>query len=177
MRKGLPDLRNRSTNSGAPGTGWPSWTRTPSMSVSQDSTGLRSVMGTSVSAGCCGPGSAGWTATDVTEIPGGNTSQSGTNGLRVEPLGDQLPDHPYEARIVTRGGRAGEIHTQLLGGVCRLVVQVPDHLQVVGDEADRTDHHPGGTGGRQRPQVVAHVGFEPRHLRRSGAALPHQVPR
>src|SRR5256885_2412012 len=152
MRKGLPDLRNRSTNSGAPGTGCPSWTSTPSMSVSQDSTGFRSVMPPSVSAGCCRPGSGGRTATDVTEVPGGNIPQSGTNGRRVQPCFDQLPDHPDEPRVGTGRRRPGKVQAQLLGRPGRLVVQVPQHLQVVGGEADRADHNPGGTGGCQHAQ-------------------------
>src|SRR3982751_1980340 len=154
MRKGLPDPRNRSTNSGAPGTGCPSWTSTPSMSVSQHSTGFRSVMATSVSAGCCRLGSSGGTATVVTEVPGGNRAQSGTNGPRVEPLDDQLPDHRDEARIVTGSGRPGEVQTKLFGRLHRLRVEVPGHFQMVGDEPDRAGHHAGGTGGRQRAQVV-----------------------
>src|SRR5690606_33041491 len=35
MRNGRPLSRSARTNSGAPGIAWPSWTSTPSMSVSQ----------------------------------------------------------------------------------------------------------------------------------------------
>nr|BFD91368.1 hypothetical protein KitaXyl93_27280 [Kitasatospora sp. Xyl93] len=38
----MPDSRSLRRNSSAPGIGVPSWMRTPSMSVSQDSMGLRS---------------------------------------------------------------------------------------------------------------------------------------
>src|SRR5699024_6787682 len=52
----------------------------------------------------------------------------------------------------------------------------PDHLDVIGDEADRADHHVGHTLlGVERAYVVHDVWLEPRHVRRPGAGLPHEI--
>src|SRR5947208_1616479 len=176
IRNGLPELRNRPTNSGAPGTGWPSWTSTPSMSVSHDSTGLRSVMPSSVSGPRCRPGSRRRTATLVTEVPGGNAAQRGPGGARRKPLLDQFTHHGDEARIVAGRRRPGEVEAEFLGRAGGLVVEVPQNLDVVGDEPDRADHHTGGPGRGQHAQVVGDVRLQPRYPRGAGPALPDQIP-
>ncbi len=61
-----------------------------------------------------------------------------------------------------------------LGG---LRVEVPGNFEVVGDEADRADHHTAHAGVGERSQVVVDVGLEPRYLERAGPGLPDQVPR
>src|SRR3954453_900934 len=132
MRNGLPEDFRRLTNSAAPGTGSPPWTRTPSMSVSQLSMALRSGMMVLVS--------AGGTAVVRADVP---------DRERTEPLAghaagafpDELADHRHEPRIGARRARSGVPEAQLAGGLPSLVVQVPDHLEVVGHEPDRADHH------------------------------------
>ena len=47
----------------------------------------------------------------------------------------QLADGGHERRVGARRPRAGERQPDLGGGLLRLVVEVPDHLEVVADEA------------------------------------------
>src|SRR3954471_18021877 len=106
MRNGLPDAFIRLTNSGAPGTGWPSCTRTPSMSVSQLSMTLRSFMRSSAR-------SAAWGGTGVqrADVPVRQRTEGVAAGS-AEALPDQGPDHRHEPRVGAGGGRPGEPEAQ-----------------------------------------------------------------
>src|SRR3954454_12874599 len=132
MRNGLPDFFIRLTNWGAPGTGTPSWTSTPSMSVSQLSIALRSVMsGPSASRGC----RAAVLGADVPDRQRTEPVPGATGGALL----DQLADHRDEPRVGARRARPRVAQTQVGGGLLGLVVEIPEHLEVIGDEADRAD--------------------------------------
>ena len=81
----------------------------------------------------------------------------------------------HEGRVCAGRPRPHEGQPELGGGLLRLVVEVPDHLEVVADESDREEDD--GLLPRlcQRAQVVVDVGLQPRHGRRTATALPHQV--
>ena len=81
-------------------------------------------------------------------------------------LGDELDHHPREAPIAAGCGRTNEAHAQLGGLLRGLVVQVPDHFEVIGDEPDRADRHRADALAVQLLDVVDHVRLQPRHLRR-----------
>ena len=90
-------------------------------------------------------------------------------------LVDLVRPHRHEPRVDPRRGRADARQAELLRGRQRLGVEVVDDLHVVGDEADRHDHHAGGVLPRQIMQVVVDVGLEPRHVRRAGPRAEHQL--
>src|SRR5699024_3693380 len=76
----------------------------------------------------------------------------------------------------SRSGAAGHPDPEVGDLVHEFGVQIPDHLDVIGDEADRADHHVGHTLlGVERAYVVHDVWLEPRHVRRPGAGLPHEI--
>src|SRR6476661_5857140 len=83
-RKGLPDSRSRLTNLSAPEIGMPSWISTPSMSVSQDSMGLRSAMGKTPL------GTVSWSS-KILGFSGGHASRNTRNTRNTEGIG-QLRD-------------------------------------------------------------------------------------
>src|SRR4029453_8864195 len=119
MRKGLPDSFIRLTNSGAPGTGTPSWTRTPSMSVSQLSMALRSGIILQKLGSRCGRA-----AVRRALVP---------DRQRTEPLAglpggaflDQFAHHRHESGVGARRRRPGIAESELLRRVGGLVVEVP----------------------------------------------------
>ena len=104
-------------------------------------------------------------------------------------------EHPGRAREPGRGRRAArrvgrrpaarEVGVRRRGprecdaGLLRLqpqfVVEIPHHLDMVGDETDRADDHRVGACLGQSSEVIADVGLQPRHLRRSGPRLPNLV--
>src|SRR4051812_3198802 len=107
MRKGLPDAFIRLTNSGAPGTGSPSWTSTPSMSVSQLSTALRSVIALLARSAL-----RRRAAVLRAHVPDRQRTEP-LAGHTGGPLLDQLADHRHEPRIGARGARAGVAQAEL----------------------------------------------------------------
>ena len=79
------------------------------------------------------------------------------------------------AGCVPAVGRPRERQPQLGRGLAGLVVEIPQHLEVVGDESGRATTTALDAVGGQRAQVVVDVRLEPRHLRRPGPRLPDQV--
>ena len=67
------------------------------------------------------------------------------------------------------------VRRQGVGLFGEFVVEVPDHLDVVGDKTDRADDDGFGAGRRQRRKVIGDIGFQPRDLGWPGAGLPHLV--
>ena len=76
----------------------------------------------------------------LTVQPAAGTAPS-AGGRVVAVLGHQLDHHVGEPRVRPGGRGPGEAHAQLRGLLARLVVEVPHHLDVVGDEPDRRHHH------------------------------------
>src|SRR3954454_21741906 len=106
MRNGLADFFIRLTNWGAPGTGTPSWTSTPSMSVSQLSIALRSVMsGPSASRGC----RAAVLVADVTDRERPEPVPGATGGALL----DQHADFLAQARRNSPGAVSNSDATQV----------------------------------------------------------------
>ena len=60
----------------------------------------------------------------------------GTDAELVEQPGGQL----CEAGVGVGRGRAGQGDSGVLGLFAKFVVEVPHHLDVIGDEADRAEH-------------------------------------
>jgi hypothetical protein len=55
----------------------------------------------------------------------------------------QLADHLHEARMGPHRGGAPQRQSKLGAEVARLFVEIVQHLDVVGEKADRRDHHAG----------------------------------
>ena len=63
-----------------------------------------------------------------------------TDRVGLHPLLDQLPDHGDEAGVRADGGGAHVGHPQfrrVLGG---FLIEIEEHFEAIGDEADRADH-------------------------------------
>src|SRR4051812_3093927 len=116
------------------------------MSVSQVSTGLRSLTRTMVpyqsfrlmpsARPLDRPATVVWA-----EIPGGDPSQPVTNHtLGVQSLVDQFLDQCDKTRIDAGGRGAGDAQPEPFGRLGGLDVEVPEHLDVVGDEPDRAHY-------------------------------------
>src|SRR5262249_24772411 len=140
-----------------------SCTRTPSMSVSQVSTGLRSLTRTMVpyqrfrlmpSAGPLDrPATVVWA-----EIPGRNPSEPVTNHtLGVQPLVDQLLDQCDKTGVDAGGRGPRDAQPEPFGRLGGLDVEVPEHLEVIGDEPDRAHHDLGDPALGQGFEVVVDV--------------------
>src|SRR3954453_22109069 len=174
MRNGLPDSFILLTNSGAPGTGCPSCTSTPSMSVSQLSMTLRSFVRPSTRSAerrlaanlrsfmCRSTRSAarGGATVQRADVP----VRQRTHGRTVSPgqsLLDERADHRDEARVGAGGAGAGKAESEVPRRRGGLVVEVPDHLEVIGDEADRADDDVGDALLGQHGEVVVDVGLQP----------------
>src|SRR5690606_3093503 len=91
-RKRRPESIRAWMNSAAPGMACCSWTSTPSMSVSQLSTGLRSLMGTMVPYRDTAPGQAGRTSDALAVEAPLRAARSAGGLLLAEAVGDDLGD-------------------------------------------------------------------------------------
>ena len=90
---------------------------------------------------------------------------------------DQLADHADEARVSADGGGADHVDAELVAKLAGFRVEIVEHFQMVGDEADRRDDDVLQLGSVVLfAQEVADVRLEPRLLRRAAAALVDQVP-
>ncbi len=69
-----------------------------------------------------------------------------------------------------RGG-ADHVQPQLVADGSGFDVEIVEHFDVVGEEADRHDHHVTRAGGVFFRSSVANVRLEPGLLRRAAAAL------
>ena len=94
--------------------------------------------------------------------PPTTTTCPGATQTRLVGRGDHVGQHRDEGRVVVerRRARVGDVALRRDG--CQLHVQVVEHLEVVGHEADRADHHRIG-----RP--FARPGGAPRRARRGRA--------
>ncbi len=115
----------------------------------------------------------------------GQTSQLGPSlpragrsaiGALLHALADELADHGDEPGV--GADRGGPCHRQSdrRSNVDGLGVQIPDHLDVIGNEADRDDHDSGGSAGLLGPQMLADVRFEPWLARWPRSRLVDQIP-
>ena len=102
---------------------------------------------------------------------GGEAPERATRHAAGEPLLDQLADHRDERRM--RAGSAGPRHdqTELVADRACLVVEVVQHLEMVGDKSHRREHHRSNAARPECAQVVEHIRPEPWHLRRPASAL------
>jgi hypothetical protein len=86
------------------------------------------------------------TAVRLTFIPAdGRRSQRRTlprfpAGCR-RTLHHEVDKPAYKGRMVSDGSSPRKGNAAILGGACRLCVQVEDHLHVIGHETDRHDHN------------------------------------
>src|SRR5690606_16400771 len=60
--------------------------------------------------------------------------------------------------------------------VARLAIEIPEHLDVIGEEADRADDDLLLADLGERLEVRLDVGLEPRDVRRTRAALKDELP-
>ena len=100
---------------------------------------------------------------------------TGLSALDRGPLHQQLAHHRHEPRVGARRRHPYGVQAEPLGGRQGLGVEVVDDLHVVGDEADRDQHHRPTPSAGELLEVVVDVGLEPRHLRRAGARAEDQV--
>src|SRR4029453_10477711 len=72
-------------------------------------------------------------------------------------------------RIVVERRDPVELEPELSGALARLDIEVPEDLEVIGDEADRTHQHAPDTVLRQPAELLQDVGPEPRLAGGTGA--------
>ena len=117
-------------------------------------------------------------ASVIDDVPaagnGVGTREPGRFGAEAKFV-DEVGGQPREARVGIGRGRPCERHPGFLGLDAQLVVEIPHHLDVVGDEPDRADDDGLGAGLGEGGDVVGHVRFQPRHLRGARAGLPDHV--
>ena len=105
-----------------------------------------------------------------------NFGEPGGGVCGGQPLPDQRGQVGDEPRIGPRGADPGEEQPGLLRGFRGLPIQVPDHLDMVGDEPDRHDDDAAPPGSGERGDDIVDVGVEPRHRRWTGPGLVRQLP-
>ena len=94
----------------------------------------------------------------------------------IEPLDDQLADHPHEARMIGHHVRSDHVDAQLVAQPRDFHVEVIDDFHVLRQETDRHDDDVSDALGWQLADAIADVRFEPRLRWRTAAALEGQVP-
>ena len=124
------------------------------------------------------PATVGRSDRGFAQQPAAQTAGHGPSGLRASTgppavrSSHQVGDRRDEGRVGARRREPDHPHAELVAGLAGLVVEVPDHLNVVAHEADRDDH--GGAHPRRRglAKRVVDVRLEPRD---AGCAAPGLV--
>ena len=110
-------------------------------------------------------------------VVGAHRAQRGTLRGVAHAFLDQLADHGHEPRVRACSGGALHRDAKLVAQFGRFGVQVVEHFDVVGDEADRHDDKVRQVALRMKLfNAVAYVRLEPWLLGRAATALVDQLP-
>ena len=88
---------------------------------------------------------------------------------------DQICGQPGEAPVGVGCGGPGERDAGRLGLRSQLLVEIPHHLDVVGDKSDGTNDYRFRARGTQRREMIGDVRLQPRNLRRPRSRLPGHI--
>ena len=103
-------------------------------------------------------------------------AQRPARAVAIPGLQHLVGHHLEKQGIVVHRGRPRHRQTDIAAYLSGFDVQVVQHLHVIANEPDRTDHRSREAAGSLGPQVLADVRFEPRVLRPAAAALEYQRP-
>ena len=117
------------------------------------------------------------TAVDGADVvAGGEVADGGAVGPVFDALAEQFADHLDEQGMRAYGGNSDHADPEFLTGVFGFGVEIEENFHVIADEAEWNDGDVGDTFSGELFDAIAHIGLEPRLLRRTAAALEDKFP-